>query len=63
MATSMASNGTKDSGETCVITAGTVMEGKFKAAENVRLDGIVKGEMKCDKRIVMGEQWQSGREY
>ena len=49
-------NGTKETGETCIISHGTVIEGKFKASENVRLDGILKGEVKCDKRLVMGEK-------
>ena len=49
-------NGTKESGETCVISHGTVIEGKFNSAENIRLDGVLKGEIKCDKRLVMGEQ-------
>ena len=49
-------NGAKVAGETCVITNGTVLEGKFRASENVRLDGLMKGEMRCDKRIVMGEK-------
>lgn len=52
-------NGTKDaSGETCVVASGTVIEGKFNASENVRLDGLIKGEVKCSQRLVMGE---SGR--
>ena len=49
-------NGTSPKGETCVISVGTFIEGKFRAAENVRLDGTIKGEIKCDKRLVMGEQ-------
>ncbi|MEO1261519.1 MAG: polymer-forming cytoskeletal protein [Bacteroidota bacterium] len=49
-------NGVKETGETCVISAGTVIEGKFMSSENVRLDGTMKGEMKCDKRLVMGEK-------
>ena len=49
-------NGSGSSGETCVVSLGTVIEGKFKASENVRLDGVVKGEVRCDKRLVMGEQ-------
>lgn len=48
--------GAHDTGETCIITNGTITEGKFKATENVRLDGLLKGEMKCDKRLVMGEK-------
>ncbi len=49
-------NGISQTGETCIISHGTFIEGKFKASENVRLDGTVKGEVKCDKRLVMGEQ-------
>ena len=38
-----------------IIGAGTQIEGKFSATENVRLDGFVKGEVKCSQRLVMGE--------
>ncbi len=48
-------NGSKDSTDTCVISAGTVIEGKFATSENVRLDGQIKGEVKCAQRFVMGE--------
>ncbi|MCC6723871.1 MAG: polymer-forming cytoskeletal protein [Saprospiraceae bacterium] len=51
-------NSAKDSQDTCVVAAGTNIEGKFTSAENVRLDGFVKGEVKCSQRLVMGE---SGR--
>lgn len=43
-------------GETCVVSTGTTIEGKFRADENVRLDGLIKGEVKCEKRLVMGEK-------
>lgn len=49
-------NGAKETGDTCVISHGTVIEGKFSASENIRLDGVMKGELLCDKRLVMGEQ-------
>ena len=39
---------------TCVVAKGTSIEGKFNAVEDVRLDGTVKGDVKCDKRMVMG---------
>lgn len=51
-------NPVKESGTTCVISAGTIIEGKFSASEDVRLDGAIIGEVRCEKRIVMGE---SGR--
>jgi len=55
---SVVSNGQKESSETCVVASGTTIEGKFSASENVRLDGQIKGEVKCSQRLVMGE---SGR--
>ncbi len=44
-----------DSAVTTVIAKGTVIEGKFTCAENVRLDGSIHGEIKVDKRFVMGD--------
>ncbi len=48
-------NASKESQDTCVVAAGTTIEGKFSATENVRLDGQIKGEVKCSQRLVMGE--------
>jgi cytoskeletal protein CcmA (bactofilin family) len=48
-------NSSKESQDTCVVAAGTTIEGKFSSSENVRLDGQVKGEVKCALRLVMGE--------
>jgi cytoskeletal protein CcmA (bactofilin family) len=48
-------NSAKDSQDTCVVAAGTTIEGKFASSENVRLDGLLKGEVKCSQRLVMGE--------
>jgi len=45
----------KDGVATTVIARGTTIEGKFECAENVRLDGVIQGEVKVDKRFVMGE--------
>lgn len=42
----------------CIISKGTVIEGKFKTTENVRLDGTIIGEVAADKKLVMG---QSGK--
>jgi cytoskeletal protein CcmA (bactofilin family) len=47
--------GDKDGAATTVIAKGTVIEGKFVCAENVRLDGAIHGEVKVDKRFVMGD--------
>lgn len=45
----------KEGDLTCVIADGTIIEGKFTCAENVRLDGKIIGEIKVEKRLVMGE--------
>jgi cytoskeletal protein CcmA (bactofilin family) len=45
----------KDSGQTTVIAKGTLIEGKFQCAENVRLDGVIHGEVRVEKRLVMGD--------
>lgn len=45
----------KDNSQTTVIAKGTQLEGKFACTENVRLDGIIQGEVKVEKRLVMGE--------
>ena len=42
-----------DNGLTCIIAKGTVIEGKITTTENMRVDGIVKGEVRCEKRLVM----------
>lgn len=39
----------------CVLTKGTVVDGTIRSKENFRLDGIVKGDVICDKRFVMGD--------
>jgi len=45
----------KEGVATTVIAKGTTIEGKFACGENVRLDGAIHGEVKVDKRFVMGE--------
>ncbi len=45
----------KEGVATTVIAKGTTIEGKFHCGENVRLDGAIHGEVKVDKRFVMGE--------
>lgn len=44
-----------EKGSTTVIAKGTKIEGQFNCTQNVRLDGIILGEVKCDSRLVMGE--------
>lgn len=46
---------TNGQGATCIIANGTRIEGKFSTTEDIRLDGTIVGEVKCAKRVVMGE--------
>ncbi len=41
--------------DSCIIAIGTVIEGKVTTTENLRVDGTIVGEVKCEKRFVMGE--------
>ena len=54
-ASSVSSLQDKDGAATTVIAKGTIIEGKFACGENVRLDGAIHGEVKVDKRFVMGD--------
>jgi len=40
------------------IAPGTHIEGKFITSEDLRLDGQIKGEILCHKKLVMGEHGQ-----
>lgn len=42
----------------CVIAKGTRIEGDFKTSENVRIDGTIKGNISCDKKLVLGKDAQ-----
>ena len=47
---------TPDGGLTCVIAEGTVITGTFTSTENVRLDGIIDGNVTIDRKLVLGER-------
>lgn len=42
-------------GLNCLVAKGTRIEGQFTSADNTRIDGEVKGEIKCEKKLVTGE--------
>lgn len=42
-------------GLNCLVAKGTRIEGQFAAAEDTRIDGEIKGEVKCDRKLVTGE--------
>jgi cytoskeletal protein CcmA (bactofilin family) len=52
-ATTTTLNLSVDSGLTCVIAKGTVIEGILKSSENMRIDGLVRGDVRCDKKLIM----------
>jgi len=39
----------------CVVAEGTKIEGQFHSVESVRLDGALTGDVKCDKKLVLGK--------
>ena len=45
----------KGSDANCVVAKGTRIEGDFISSENIRLDGTVVGQLKCERRLVIGE--------
>lgn len=51
--TSSTTTTTPAEGLTCIIAKGTVIEGTIRTTENLRVDGKIKGEVHCDKRLVM----------
>ena len=46
------------SGANCVVAKGTKIDGNFHSTENLRLDGVITGEVNCDRKLVMGEKSQ-----
>lgn len=38
----------------CVVSGGTRIEGDFHSAGDMRLDGYVKGTLRCDGRLILG---------
>lgn len=42
----------------CVIASGTSIEGQIQTEENIRLDGILKGSLSCNRRLVIGRSGQ-----
>ena len=38
----------------CVIAQGTKLEGNLTSSENIRIDGTLVGDIKCDRKVVIG---------
>ena len=41
--------------ESCVIAKGTIIEGTFTSTSDIRMDGVIVGDIKTDKKLVMGD--------
>jgi cytoskeletal protein CcmA (bactofilin family) len=44
------------SNKTSVIAVGTVIKGDFSTSENLRIDGTIIGDVRCEKRLVIGKK-------
>ena len=52
---------TESSDNYCMIAKGTIIEGKFRSSDNVRVDGTIRGEVRCEKRLIVGAPgWVEG---
>ncbi len=49
-----ADNSANGKDKTSVISAGTEIKGNFTSSENLRIDGIIIGDVICKKRLVVG---------
>lgn len=52
--TSNSSQKSTSNSKTSVIAEGTTITGDFNTNENLRIDGTINGDVKCEKRLVIG---------
>ncbi len=38
----------------CLIAKGTTIDGKVNSSDSIRIDGTIRGEINCDKRLIVG---------
>jgi len=50
-----AKNPASNAAVSCIIAKGTSIEGTVSTTEDFRVDGTIVGDVKCEKRFVMGE--------
>ena len=50
-----AKNAAPNAALSCIIAKGTSIEGKVRTTEDFRVDGMIIGDVECEKRFVMGE--------
>lgn len=47
-------NPLSSTGAVCMIAKGTTIEGKFTSTEDVQINGTIKGDVICKRRLMMG---------
>ncbi len=47
-------NSLSSTGSVCMIAKGTKIEGKFTSTEDVQINGTIKGDVICKRRLMMG---------
>ena len=46
---------------TCLVGKGTTIEGNFNSTDSVRVDGTIRGDITCEKRLLIGASgWMEG---
>ncbi len=50
------SSDSRGASQNCVVAKGTKIEGDFNSTEDVRMDGQIVGDIRCEKKIVLGEE-------
>ncbi len=51
---SVSATAKEQNNSSCLIAKGTTIEGKFNSTDDVRVDGIIKGDVFCQKRLLVG---------
>lgn len=46
----------KSSDANCLVSPGARFEGDFSSSENIRIDGAVVGQIRCERKLVIGEE-------
>jgi cytoskeletal protein CcmA (bactofilin family) len=44
----------RDADSTCIISSGTQLEGNLTSAESIRMDGVLVGDLSCQRKLVLG---------
>jgi len=48
----------RDADSTCIISSGTQLEGNLFSKESIRMDGVLEGDLRCERKLVLGARGQ-----